>query len=284
MPDGTPLPATMWLPPGKVRATLVGMHSFGDTRAAFSSLAAWALARNYAIVAYDQRGFGEARQAVDSNGIVWRGTQTYVADLRSVLNDVRKSLCFQDSPLILVGESMGAAVALVAAAQRVPGVDGLIAAGPAVLADIRNRQFWFGLARTLAWICPFLRYPVVRTKAKLTETAHHRYRFEESIEKSIRADTHVKLSELCDRASNAAPHVKVPTLILYGLADDIIQHRSVTALERDLNRQSIVRRFHSRPHLILQSEERADIERSMEEFIEARIAAFSARAASSKTP
>lgn len=278
MRDGTALPATMWLPEGKVRATLVGLHSFGDTRAAFSTLVEWAMARGYAIVAYDQRGFGEAREAIDDDGVVWRDTRTYVSDLRSIVSDVRGSLCFAHAPLVVVGESFGAAVAMVAGAQRIDGVDGLIAAGPAVLANIRNRQFWFGLARTIAWAFPFARYPVTRTKAKLTEAALNRYRFEDTVETTIRADTHVKLSELCDLASNAAPHIKLPTLILYGLSDDIIQRRSVAALENDLNRQSIVQRFPKRPHLILQSEHRDDIEKSMEAFIEARIAAFSAAA------
>src|SRR3546814_18359933 len=70
------------------------------------------------------------RSAAPARGL-WPGTEAFVSDLREVVSLVGEA--HPGSPIFLLGESMGAAVAMVAMAlPDAPAVDGLILVAPAV--------------------------------------------------------------------------------------------------------------------------------------------------------
>ena len=126
--DGTRLPLARWQPEAAPEAVVIGLHGYGDYRAVVRP--AWALAgrARIALLAYDQRGFGET----GSRGR-WPGASTLIQDLADVVEALRADE--PGVPLVVLGESMGGSVALAGLGSgKVRGVDRLILAAPACAA------------------------------------------------------------------------------------------------------------------------------------------------------
>ena len=123
--DGTALPLAVWpAAKGPPKAVILGLHGFGDYRLAWEEPAEiWAKA-GFVTYAYDQRGFG----ASPTRGR-WPGTETLVEDARAMAALLKAK--YPGVPFYLAGESMGGAVALVAA-DRGLEPDGLILLAPAL--------------------------------------------------------------------------------------------------------------------------------------------------------
>ena len=74
--DGYRLPLHRWLPPGEIKAVVLGLHGFNDYGNSFHYLQeAVVEAGNVAIYAYDQRGFGATKRPG-----IWAGQDTLVDD------------------------------------------------------------------------------------------------------------------------------------------------------------------------------------------------------------
>jgi len=211
-------PIRVWEPGGGVHGQLVALHGFGDHKGAFEGLGRWLAERGIRTLAYDQRGFGEQRDRP-----FWPGTEALVVQARRVVATERARR--PDLPLWLLGESMGGAVALLAASgpEAVP-VDGLILVAPAVWGGETMPRLYRATMRTLAALLPWLRVSgrglpvrpaedleVVRALAR--DPLHLG---------EPRADAVVGLLELMDAARGAGPLVRVPTLLLVPGRDDIV--------------------------------------------------------------
>ena len=120
-PDGARLPLRKWLPGGDVKAVILALHGFGDYSNAFAMPAALWAERGIATYAYDQRGFGGA----PGRGL-WAGEGQLAADAVTASRLLR--LAYPGRPLYLLGESMGGAVAILAAT----GSGRPVGAGPSV--------------------------------------------------------------------------------------------------------------------------------------------------------
>ena len=127
MPDGFVLPARDWLPPAGVpwRGVIVALHGFTDSRDGWEIPAPVFAQAGYAVFAPDQRGFGGT---ADRGG--WAGTQRLVDDAVEVMRQLRAR--YPGKPVVLMGESMGGAVAALVAARPGPGPDATVLLAPAV--------------------------------------------------------------------------------------------------------------------------------------------------------
>jgi alpha-beta hydrolase superfamily lysophospholipase len=121
---------------------ILALHGFNDHGRFFDAPGTWLAARGVTSYAYDQRGFGAS-----SNRGVWPGTDTLVRDVREAAGAIRRR--HPETPFFVLGESMGGAVALVAAATDggLPA-DGLILSAPAV----RGRATMSVLERSGLWL------------------------------------------------------------------------------------------------------------------------------------
>ena len=128
LPDGTRLPASVWLPPpGQAPvAVILALHGFNDSRDQWNLPAPVFANAGIAVYAPDQRGFGDtaARET-------WPGVDTLVSDADAMARDLRRR--YPATPLYVMGESMGGAVALdLAARPKPPPITGTIMLSPAV--------------------------------------------------------------------------------------------------------------------------------------------------------
>jgi acylglycerol lipase len=130
MSDGVVLPARDWLPAQTPwRGVIVALHGFTDSRDGWEVAAPAFTAAGYAVFAPDQRGFGDT----DSRGH-WVGTARMVDDAAELVAQMHAR--YPGLPVILMGESMGGAVAelLAARSSNAPGqgADAYVLLAPAV--------------------------------------------------------------------------------------------------------------------------------------------------------
>src|ERR1700733_8221131 len=126
MTDGTRLPYRVWMPDGAPRAVVLALHGMNDSRDAWESPAPDLAQAGIAVFSPDQRGFG----TTPDRGL-WAGGHEMAADARQMAVELRAR--YPHTRLILMGESMGAAVLMVLAAEpQPPPVDGYVLIAPAV--------------------------------------------------------------------------------------------------------------------------------------------------------
>lgn len=216
--DGQLLPLHAWLPERDPQAVIVALHGFNDYGRFIEQPAKFFQAQGIAVYAYDQRGFGAAPKRGR-----WEGVKAYVQDLIDFTELIRRR--YPETPLYVLGESMGGAVAILAASRGLARyVDGLILAAPAVWA--RRFMPWYqrGLLAIASRLVPW----VELTGESLHILASDNLEMlralgrDPLVIKATRIDAIAGLADLMDQAMKAAPSLHLPTLYLYGAQDQVI--------------------------------------------------------------
>lgn len=217
--DGADLPLRRFLPSGgDPTAVIVAVHGFNDYSAAFGDPGLFFRRRGIALYAYDQRGFGDAPLRGR-----WAGQDRMVEDLATVVDLVRAA--HPGKPVFVMGESMGGALTMVAAAE--PGrlnADGIILVAPAVRGRATLTWLQRAVLDTVSSLFPWL--SVTAEGFRITPSDNYRMLVQLSrdplIIKRTRADAVRGLVDLMDSASRAVGHLALPALILAGARDEVI--------------------------------------------------------------
>jgi alpha-beta hydrolase superfamily lysophospholipase len=243
--DGARLPVRRWMAAAPAKADIIALHGYTDYSAAFEQLGPWLAGRGYDVLAYDQRGFGQAPQPG-----IWAGSESLAADLEDAIRVVRQKN--PDRPLYVLGESMGGSVAMVAAARMAEPPDGLILAAPGVRDELPWRAFWDVALWLGAHAAPDFTVAVDRDgPSPLTPASAERLRDDPLVIHRIRADSYHGLIQLADRASAAAADIEVPVLMLYGDEDSLVRKVSIHAAIRAIPGPKTLRIYPGAPHLLL---------------------------------
>jgi alpha-beta hydrolase superfamily lysophospholipase len=259
MADGVRLPLTSWLPEGPPRGVVLGLHGFNDYARAFEIPSPLFTAAGWALHAYDQRGFGRA----PARGL-WAGADTLAADAVAAARLIRAR--HPGLPLLLLGESMGAAVLLVAGVrEEPPPADGYVLSAPAVWGGetMGETGRWFldlfaNLVPALGIVggSPFIR-------ASDNEAALIALGRDPLVLRSTRIDALHGLVALMDAALEASRRFDHPALVLYGERDDIVPERAIVALRERLpgvaSGQQRVIGYDDGYHLLLRDRSRAAV-------------------------
>jgi alpha-beta hydrolase superfamily lysophospholipase len=252
--DGQVLPLRKWLPQGEVKAVVLALHGFNDYSNAFeSSGEAWAK-RDIATYAYDQRGFGAAPE----RGF-WPGRAALAADAATAAHILRR--LYPRVPLYLLGDSMGAAITVVAmtgeSGTPVPDVDGVILTAPAVW----GRETMDLLPRLVLWagvrVVPGLTLTGRGLKRRPSDNIAMLRALSRDplVIKETRVDTIYGLVDLMDAALDSAPRLDVPLLVMYGAKDEIVPRapirRFVAGLPPQCRRQAKLAWYEDGYHMLL---------------------------------
>ncbi|HST91197.1 MAG TPA: alpha/beta fold hydrolase [Brevundimonas sp.] len=232
MDDGARLPLARWAPEGEPWAVVVALHGMNDSRAAWRLAGPWWAERGIETWAIDQRGFGQA----PGRG-VWAGEGRMADDLRTAVALARTR--HPRARIAVVGESMGGAVAIAAfASDRPPAADGVVLLAPAVWGWSAQGP----LNRASLWVTA--RIMGDRAVAAPEWAVRDRYASDNMLELirngrdpnsilATRFDALYGLVGLMETASTRLGDVRVPTLLLYGASDNVIQKAPMRmALER----------------------------------------------------
>lgn len=218
--DGIALSYRSWLPENNPpKAVIVALHGFNDYSAFFDKPASFLTSRGVASYAYDQRGFG-------ANGFRgrWFQTDRYRLDAADFTRAVAAK--YPGTPVYLLGESMGGAVAMtLAAGHDTPWITGTILSAPAVWSretmPLYQRMTLWLSAHTL----PALPLSGRGLKIKPSDNIEMLIQLgrDPLVIKGTRIDAISGLVDLMDEAMAAAPQLDGQTLILYGGRDEIIK-------------------------------------------------------------
>ena len=220
--DGKALPLRTWPARDRPKAVLLALHGFNMYSNYFAEPASWWAGRGITTYAYDQRGFGAAPEAS-----IWGGGDAMAADARTMLALLAQR--HPDLPIYLLGDSMGAAVAVLAmtgpeadaARTRTAGVI-LVAPGlwgGSSMHPVLRVGLWLS-AHTIPWN--------TATGSSLHRRASDNIPMlralgrDKLVIRHTRIDAVYGVTQLMGRAFDAAPHLRRPSLILYGKRDEIV--------------------------------------------------------------
>jgi alpha-beta hydrolase superfamily lysophospholipase len=219
-------PQLVFEPAGEPLASIVALHGYNDFKESFEAFGTAAAAARIRVVAYDQSGFG-----ANPNRGYWPGDETLVQDLFDAVGAARDAV--PDRPVYVLGESMGASVAMLALDRpEAPEVAGLILVAPGVWAgDVLNPWFRRGLGLVAAIVPdadlsgrrPRDIRPSDNQAAVEAMHAHPLYT------PTTRAAALYGLVRLMDRGLEAAPHLTLPRLVLIGANDEVVPDRAYDA-------------------------------------------------------
>jgi len=218
MRDGARLPLRRWGDRTDPSAVILALHGFNDYSNAFDGAGEGWAADGILTYAYDQRGFGRAPHRGR-----WAGVETLTSDLYQVAMVLKAR--HPDKPLIVVGESMGGAVALTAsAAYPDMPADRMVLSAPAVWGRETmpgwQRAMLGVLANTLPWLEVSPRH--IRRKPSDNVPMLRALGRDPLVIKRTRVDAIWGLVNLMDSARAAAPGLRHPAMILYGENEDIL--------------------------------------------------------------
>ena len=219
--DGQSLPLRVWLPDAP-RAVVVALHGFNDYSEAFDEPGHFLAAQGIALYAFDQRGFGRA----PDHGS-WPGTETLAGDAAQLIRLV--AVRHPGTPLFLLGESMGGALAIVTLARTdAPKVEGVILSAPAVwdrdsMGFLQSGILWLA-SHAVPWLT--VSGQGLHIMASDNIAMLRRLSADPLVIKETRVDAIHGLCDLMDDAAAAAPLLHVPTLVLYGVHDQVVPAES----------------------------------------------------------
>lgn len=223
--DGVFLPLRSWVPATKPKAVILALHGFNDYSNAFFTTGEYFKTHGIAFYAYDQRGFGMTAQTG-----IWAGEQNLVSDVKQCLKQL--AVTHPRTPIYLMGESMGGAVATLALTQEdAPKVKGLIMVAPALwgreqMGSLYSVTLW-AMVNTMPWaeftgadlkILASNNIPMLRRLGR-----------DPLVIKRSRVDAIHGLVDLMDHAYINLPQLKTPTLLLYGAQDQVIRPKFTEA-------------------------------------------------------
>jgi len=221
MPDGARLPLYRWLPEGEPRGVLLALHGINDHATNFfGESAALFAAAGLAVYAYDQRGHGRAPHPG-----VWPGLETLASDATAAAVLLRAR--HPGLPVTLLGESMGAAVAVVAATSPTPPpIDTIVLCAPAIW----GRAEMPAVMRWGLWVAahtiPLVGFQAGSAGIAPTDNVAVMRRWSEDrfTLKYTRVDAIHGLVDLMDAAVAALPAccANYPVLVLFGGRDRIV--------------------------------------------------------------
>ncbi|WP_232090637.1 alpha/beta hydrolase [Billgrantia diversa] len=238
--DGYRLPLRHWPAKESAQVVVLAVHGFNDHAGSFEIMANALTPHGIEVYAHDQRGFGTTDQRR-----LWPGHERLRNDVILLAELLRER--HPDTPLYLIGKSMGAAVSMLAmAAEAPPPVDGSVLISPAVWNEetmpwYQRLGLWLGIR-----LIPQATFSV-RTTHRLgieptdDEEIKRRLANDPLILRSARVDTLYGLTRTMGLALEAAEALPPPALILYGDEDQIIPMKAYCALLQRLPDDDAIR-------------------------------------------
>ena len=200
------------------QVVIVALHGMNDYGQFIEAAAKHWQTRGIATYAYDQRGFGRT----EGNGR-WPGHEVMAGDARAFVALVRER--HSQARIFLLGESMGGAVAMLAAARGdKPVADGLILVSPALwgwsnLDFVKRSALW-----AMMQIAPgaHLTGQGINIKPSDNEEMLIALGQDPYVIKRTRIDAVHGLVDLMEAAWGAASEVRLPAFVLYANGDEVV--------------------------------------------------------------
>lgn len=251
-------PSLSWLPADGVspKVAVLCIHGFSLHKGCYEALGKELAKNGIAAYAIDLRGFGERKIASDHNGLDFDGD---IVDIKAMLEQIRKS--HPGIPVVLLGESMGGAIALRVTAFYPELVSGLISSVPArdrfAMSDEEKKVVEKCALQTVvgAYSKPMTDVAMAAVK-KITDKPELRneWKSDPLMRINFSPKDFVQLDGFLGHNLEAAPRVKkTPVLFIQGTNDKLIRPAGTWKLFERLatpNRQMVLSK--NSEHLIFE--------------------------------
>ena len=220
--DGQRLFVQSWEPDGEPRALVALAHGLAEHSGRYNELVGRLVARGLAVYALDHRGHGRSggrRSFVER--FEW-----LVADYAARAEVARAAWPGRD--LLLLGHSMGGAIALATALAHPTLARALLLSAPAIGADPDVPRLRIWSARLLAAVAPAAGVLTLPSEAISQDTAVVRRYDEDPLvyRGAVPARTAIELLGAIERFPARVAELRMPTLVLHGTADQLVPLRS----------------------------------------------------------
>jgi len=216
--DNVAFPYRSWLPKAKPKAVLIALHGMNDYSHAFVATGDYMKAQGIAVYAYDQRGFGAA-----ANPGIWGNNENLKQDLKQFVVLIAKH--HPRTPLYILGESMGGAVAIAALANvDFPAIKGVVLSAPAVWGGDSMNPIMRGMLWAMAHTVPSRTMTGRDLKIKASDNIPMLIALgrDPLVIKATRTDAVYGMVSLMDAAYENIPSLDTNILLLYGGNDQVI--------------------------------------------------------------
>ena len=218
--DGYRLPYRRWGPEREdaPEAVVLALHGLNDYSRGMRFAAERFAEGGLTTYAYDHRGFGDTADAG-----TWPGGQALIDDAATVVELLAER--YPDTPIYLMGHSMGGAIAMILVTEQSPeAIAGTALLAPAVWG--REAMPWY--QRTGLWLSsrltPGLRLSGEDLGVDPTDNPEvlKEWREDPLIQREVSARALAGVTDLMDRALEASTRLESRALILYGEQDEVI--------------------------------------------------------------
>lgn len=210
------------MPAGQPLGTVLVVHGLGEHAGRYAEVAAHLHQWGFAVRAYDQQGHGQSQGA---RGDLLR-PGSLQADLCRVMDNTRERPALANTPLILLGHSMGGLVVARTVAEPLRSVDAVVLSSPA-LGALTN-LFQKMLLATLPRVLPHLRVDngLKTDFVSRDPDVVKAYRADPLVHRRISAGLAAWILDEGAHTLEEAAQWQVPTLLLYAGHDRLVDAKA----------------------------------------------------------
>ncbi len=264
---GAALYAPSWLPVGEARGVVVLLHGLAEHSGRYPELVERLVGRRLAVYALDHRGHGRsAGPRANVGRFGW-----LVEDAAARLRTARAEQ--PGRPAILLGHSMGGAIALATALAHPGLVDALALSAAAVGADPAVPWARLALARLLSIVAPSTGVLTLPSSALSRDPeVGRRYDRDPLVYRgAVPARSLIELLGAMARLHADAPRLAMPVLAMHGTGDDLVPLRFVEPVYARLgSADRTILRYDGFYHEIFNEPERERVFADLEAWLDRR--------------
>jgi alpha-beta hydrolase superfamily lysophospholipase len=254
--DGLTLFEQSWLPDGEARAVVAIVHGYAEHSGRYQHVGEALAARGYAVETLDLRGHGRS----EGERATVRSFGQFLSDLRLFLT--RVAARYTNTPLFVLGHSMGGTIVTLYAVVDRPAVQGLVLSGPGLVGRGRGWRVTGSVFAVVGRLFP--RLPLAQLEARTVSrdpAVVAAYDSDPFVYRGrMRAGMLRAFHFALDRIQRDMEAVTAPLLIMHGTADELTDPEGRRQLhERALSSDKTLKLYEGLAHEVLNEPEQEEV-------------------------
>jgi len=254
----------VWLPDKKPKAILLVAPGLAEHSGRYKNIVDYFVPRGYAVYALDHRGHGKSegqRSYVDN-------FNDYLVDLKTFFDKVKKEN--KNSRIFLFGHSLGATIAVAYAVEHQDELEGLITSGASLIRSQAVSPVLLSIAGVVSALAPKMGVTVLPSSTISRDPAVvNAYETDPLVFRGkVPARTGAELARMWKELPDQMPKIKLPILIMHGMADQLSDPRGSQMLyERVGSKDKTLKIFDYCYHEICNEPDREQVFVEMENWL-----------------